>query len=145
MHLPSTEEEREVRILRIEDAMHPPRGGALRAEETVREALERAEPTADFPGDTLLVSWESGRWSCVKRAELQAAIQKGRGDEPLRVAAPGVRLPRLHPDQSLDLALRLMRDSEFLPVVHRADPRRLLGVISLQDILTAYRRTPAAD
>jgi len=51
----------------------------------------------------------------------------------------------LHPDQSLDLALRLLRDSEFLPVVHRADPRRLLGVVGLQDILSVYRRTPAAD
>jgi CIC family chloride channel protein len=145
LDLPSTEEEREVRILRVEDAMHPPRGAALRAEDTLRDSLERAAPTADLPGNTLLVSWETGRWTCVQRAELQAAMQQGRGDEPLRIAAPGVRLPRLHPDQSLDLALRLMRDSEFLPVVHRADPRRLLGVISLQDILTAYRRTTAAD
>ena len=52
----------------------------------------------------------------------------------------GGRLPRLHPDQSLDLALRLMRDAPFLPVVHRADARRLLGVLSLDDILAAYRR-----
>ena len=33
-----------------------------------------------------------------------------------------------------------MRDSPFLPVVHRADARRLIGVLSLDDILAAYRR-----
>jgi chloride channel protein, CIC family len=145
LHLPSPEEEREARILRVEDAMRPPRGPALRAEETVRESLVRETPAADIAGNLLLVSWENGRWTCVPRAVLQAAARQGRGEEPVRAVAPGTRLPRLHPDQSLDLALRLLRDSEFLPVVHRADPRRLLGVISLQDILTAYRRTPAAD
>jgi CBS domain-containing protein len=52
----------------------------------------------------------------------------------------GTRLPRLHPDQSLDLALRLLRDAPYLPVVHRADARRLLGILSLEDVLAAYRR-----
>jgi CIC family chloride channel protein len=145
LHLPSAERGREARILRVEDAMRPPPEVALRTEDTVRESLERAASAADSPGELLLVSWESGKWSCVKRAELQSAMQQGRGGEPLRTAAPGVRLPRLHPDHPLDLALRLLRDSEFLPVVHRANPRRLLGVAGLKDILTAYRRTPAAD
>jgi CBS domain-containing protein len=54
-------------------------------------------------------------------------------------------VPRLHPDQPLDLALRLLRDAPFLPVVHRADARRLIGVISLDDILAAYRRASATN
>jgi CIC family chloride channel protein len=145
LHLPSAERGREARILRVEDAMRPPPEVALRTEDTVRESLERAASAAEPPGELLLVSWESGRWSCVKRAELQSAMQQGRGEEPLRTAAPGVRLPRLHPDHPLDLALRLLRDSEFLPVVHRANPRRLLGFIGLEDILTAYRREQGAD
>jgi len=145
LHLPSAEEEREARVLRVEDAVRPPSGTPLRADDTVRDALVRESSVAGGSGNALLVSWNSGRWTRVHRAELQEAARQGRSDEPLRIAAPGVRLPRLHPDQSLDLALRLLRDSEFLPVVHRADPRRLLGVVGLQDILSVYRRTPAAD
>ncbi len=145
LHLPSAERGREARILRVEDAMRPPPEVALRTEDTVRESLERAASAADPPGELLLVSWESGKWSCVKRAELQLAMEQGHGEEPLRSAAPGTRLPRLHPDHPLDLALRLLRDSEFLPVVHRANPSRLLGVAGLEDILAAYRRAPGAD
>jgi hypothetical protein len=41
--------------------------------------------------------------------------------------------------------LRLLRDQPFLPVVHRADARRLIGILSLEDILAAYRRASAGN
>jgi hypothetical protein len=40
----------------------------------------------------------------------------------------------------VDLAMRLMRDWPHLPVVHRADARRLEGVLSLSDVLNSYLR-----
>ena len=91
--------------------------------------------------DPLLVSYDTGRWTLGNQERFAGCGESGEG-RPHAVtdfAAPA-RLSRLHPDQSLDLALRLMRDSPFLPVVHRADARRLVGLLSLDDILAAYRR-----
>ncbi len=86
--------------------------------------------------DPLLVSYETGRWTLVRTAELQSALTSGQGDLPLRdvLFLDAGRLPRLHPDQPLDVPLRLLRDAPFLPVVHRADARKLIGILSLEDI-----------
>jgi hypothetical protein len=90
--------------------------------------------------DTLLVSYDTGRWTLVQKSALLDAARAGKGTQTLSQILPSGRLPRLHADQSLDLALRLMRDAQFLPVVHRADARHLVGLLSLDDILAAYRR-----
>ena len=48
-------------------------------------------------------------------------------------------IPFLHPDHPLDTALRLIGEWPLLPVVHRADTQKLLGVVSLDDVVRAYR------
>jgi CIC family chloride channel protein len=142
LNLPSMEEHRESRVLRVEDAMQSPPTITLQSEETVGGALARVSQIGDA---ALLVSSPAGRWATVKRSELEEAVRQGKQMEFVGDATPGVRLPRLHPDQPLELALRFLRDSEFLPVVHRAEPRTLLGVISLANILTAYRRVSSGE
>jgi len=142
LNLPSMEEHRESRVLRVEDAMLPAPAVSLRAEETVAGALARAAQTTDA---TLLVSSSAGRWTVVKRSDLEEAARQGKQMEFVADAIPGVRVSRLHPDQPLELALRFLRGTEFLPVVHRAEPRNLLGVLSLASLLAAYRRASAAD
>ncbi len=74
------------------------------------------------------------------KSTLQNAAKAGKGSQVLAQVLPSGRLPRLHADQSLDLALRLIRDAPFLPVVHHADARHLVGSLSMDDILAAYRR-----
>ena len=143
LNLPSMEEHRESRVLRVEDAMRPPPALTLRAEETVAGALARAG--AESADATLLVSSASGRWTFIKRSDLEEAVGQGRQMDFVGDATPGVRAPRLHPDQPLEVALRFLRGSEFLPVVHRAEPRTLLGVLSLASLLTAYRRVSATE
>jgi CIC family chloride channel protein len=143
LNLPSMEEHRESRVLRVEDAMRPPPALTLRAEETVAGALARAG--AESADATLLVSSASGRWTFIKRSDLEEAVGQGRQMDFVGDATPGARAPRLHPDQPLEVALRFLRGSEFLPVVHRAEPRTLLGVLSLASLLTAYRRVSAAE
>ena len=49
-------------------------------------------------------------------------------------------MPRLYQDQSLDVALRFMKDRPMLPVVHRGNLDLLIGVVSVEDILRAYRK-----
>jgi CIC family chloride channel protein len=142
LNLPSMEEHRESRVLRVEDAMQSPPALTLRAEETVGGALARVSQIGDA---ALLVSSPVGRWATVKRSELEEAVRQGKQMEFVGDVTPGARLPRLHPDQPLELALRFLRDSEFLPVVHRAEPRELLGVLSLANLLSAYRRVSSGE
>jgi chloride channel protein, CIC family len=141
LELPSLEEAREQVVLRVENAMRQPVGLVLKASDTVADAVSRM---GDMTEDPLLVSYDNGRWALVRKTTLQNALKSGQGSLPLRDMLPGGRLPRLHPDQPLDVALRLLRDAPFLPVVHRADARRLIGILSLEDILAAYRRASAA-
>ncbi len=141
LDLPSMEEAREQAVLRVENAMRESAGPTLKASDTVADALSRI---GDMTEEPLLVSYESGRWTLVRKSTLQNALKSDQGGLPLREVLPGARLPRLHPDQPLDVALRLLRDAPFLPVVHRADARRLIGILSLEDVLAAYRRVSAA-
>jgi len=142
LNLPSMEEHRETRVLRVEDAMRPPPAVTLHAEETVQSALARAPETSHA---TLFVSSSTGRWTVVKRSDLEEAARQGRQAELVGSATPGERVSRLHADQPLEVALRFLHGSESLPVVHRAQPRILLGILSLEDLLVAYRRTPDGE
>ena len=142
LNLPSLEETREQVVLRVENAMRQPVGLVLKSSDTVADAVSRI---GDMTEDPLLVSYKTGRWTLVRKATLQNALKSGQGERPLRDVLPGARLPRLHPDQPLDIALRLMRDAPFLPVVHRADARRLIGILSVEDILAAYGRASSAN
>jgi CIC family chloride channel protein len=137
LDLPSMEEGREQTTLLVENAMRKPMGLILKASDTVGDAASRL---ADMTEDPLLVSYDTGRWTLVYKSTLLEAAKAGKAGQPLSSILPNTRLSRLHPDQSLDLALRLIRDAPFLPVVHRADARHLVGLLSLDDILAAYRR-----
>ena len=58
---------------------------------------------------------------------------------PLREVIPNTRLPAVHPDQPLYVALRKIGNWPLLPVISRADFQKLEGVISIQDILKIYK------
>jgi CBS domain-containing protein len=51
------------------------------------------------------------------------------------------RPPALHPDQTLEEALHSIQEWAILPVVNRADLQRLEGVLALEDVLAAYRKS----
>jgi CIC family chloride channel protein len=143
VHLPSMEEERESRPSRVEDAMRqaPP---VLVAADTIAGARARLDgATAHVP-----LALPAGRWSIVAAADLARLDESGRGAEALAVALEHAQVPAVHRDQPLDSALRLIGNRPFLPVVHRADPSRLEGVLTLDDILQEYGRargTPIDD
>jgi CIC family chloride channel protein len=138
MELPSMEEMREGQALRVEDAMCKPVAPVLQPDDTVAEALARLEGLVE---EFFLVSFPTGRWAGVRADTLRKLATDGHAQTKLRSLLGVHCLPRLHPDQSLDLALRLIRDCPSLPVVHRGDARRLEGVLSLSDVLSCYQRT----
>jgi CIC family chloride channel protein len=139
LDLPSIEEEREQAILRVEDAMHPSTARTLLGDEplgSVRTFVS-ASPESSF-----LISLGEGRWSVLSRDVLLDPAHAE--DEPVR-SLVRARVPRLYQDQSLDVALRFIKDRPLLPVVHRGNLDLLIGVVSVEDILRVYRKVGLAE
>ncbi len=136
LDLPSMEEQREESILRVEDAMEIAAEPILNAQDTVREANERAQQSA---ADIFLVRLSPSGWSSIQRDVLKRFASEGKGEMTLGSALPTARLPYLHPDYPLEMALRYVYQTPLVPVVSRADFRKLEGVISSQAVLNKYR------
>jgi CIC family chloride channel protein len=136
--LPSIEERREQVSLTVEDAMRADGAIVLDPSEPIRDVLRRAE---EKPEQSLLL-YSLAEWRLLRREELQR-LAAGSPDAPtLAKAGTTGPLPILFRDQSLEEALRLAGDWPVLPVVSRANLATLEGVITLADILHAFRATP---
>ncbi len=136
--LPSMEELREQAVLRIEDAMHSADHTVLKGDEQLSSALARVDQSDE---EFFLLDHSHGAWSGVSKTELHRLAEDGSGELPLGRAVTTPLLPVLHPDQTLDAALRHLGSHPVLPVVHRADFGKLEGVVSLKDILRAYENS----
>ena len=66
-------------------------------------------------------------------------LSEGKGEMTLGSAIPPGRLPYLHPDLPLEAALRYVHETPLVPVVSRADFRKLEGIISSQAVLNKYK------
>ncbi len=143
VHLPKPPDEQTGHELQVGDAMRP-----------VTLLLEPNMPAGEaalHPGRHFLVGGDGLLWGILSRSDLEGAP----GDRPLAELIPSppaqcpsppfTVLPHMHPDQPLDLALhRLARTGlSVLPVTDRINSRRLLGELTLQDLLEAYRRSSA--
>jgi CIC family chloride channel protein len=138
LELPSMEEQREQAVLRVEDAMRKPESSPLQASDTLGRALEISESSTE---NIFLVRFPTGRWASIEKTELLKQGAEHPKHTLLREVLSVARLPVLHPDQRLDDVLRFIQGHTMLPVVSRAGSRRLEGLISLPDILDAYRKT----
>lgn len=66
-------------------------------------------------------------------------VEDAMSSDPASCAAlPPAGAPYLHPDHSLDTALRTFGIYDTLPVVSRQDVKRVLGVVRLTDVLRTY-------
>lgn len=140
LDLPSMEEQREQSLLHVEDAMRPLRTPLFTGDEPIQVALAELEKSTE---PLLLFCLPDGHWHGITRRRLAEMADHGDSGLPLNSAvAENSLAPLLHPDHPLDTALRHIYDWPLLPVVHRADPAQLQGVVSLPDILSAYRRDP---
>jgi len=137
LDLPSMEEQREAEFLRTEDAMQPARTSVLEGSDTLNQAWKDGQQSADF--DHWLVRMNPTGWSSVSRKELKTMVDEGKGDLTLASVLATRRVPYLHPDQPLEMALRYVDQWPLVPVVSRADFRKLEGVISHKAVLDRYR------
>ncbi|MGZ4826468.1 MAG: chloride channel protein [Terriglobales bacterium] len=140
LDLPSMEEEREMTVVRIEDAMRPPPATVLSDDMTVDEAVKRV---GHADSDVVLVRRSPSGWSTVRKDDLKKMIGEGKPEMTLMSVLAPKSAPVLHPDHPLDTALHYIYDWPMLPVVNRADLSRLEGVLTMADILRAYRGAEA--
>jgi CIC family chloride channel protein len=136
LDLPSMEEQREEEILRVEDAMRPVEDPVLDAQESVDRVLQLSDKSSS---DVLLVRLNPSGWTSVTKRDLHRMSGEGKGGFTLGSLVAVRHIPYLHPDNSLDMALRYVDRWPLVPVVSRADFRKLEGVISQRDVLQRYR------
>jgi CIC family chloride channel protein len=133
-----------------QDGVHLP---AAPSPPTMRTAGEimRSVPTflhPDVSADTALQTLlaqnapaaligSDGRWlGTVDRDDLASRVAAGETAIPIGSLLDGEELVHVHPDHPLDVVIdRFPQTAGLLPVVSRADARRLVGVIALADIL----------
>jgi chloride channel protein, CIC family len=135
IHLPTAEarnrlaQRQVVRVMRAAGALLP-------SDLTVREAVDRAKGSELR---TWLVTDSRGLAGVINLARLQQEIMDG-ADKKLSELVDPITFPHVHSDQGLDLALERMGTNqiEILPVVSRADMHKLLGVVTLADVLASY-------
>jgi CIC family chloride channel protein len=137
IHLPTAEsrnrlaQRQVVRIMRIATASLP-------AELTVREALERASGSGDKLRTWLVVD-QRGVFGVINLNKLQQQLAED-AEKELSKVVDSMDFPHVHSDHGLDLALERMGTNQLdlLPVVSRADIHKLLGVVTLPDVLASY-------
>lgn len=139
LDLPSIEEQGEQTVLSVEDAIRPLAVRALIGDESLASARSVAMASAE---PHFLVSLGQGRWSVITREALLDPVNDGSSAVGSLVRA---RVPRLYRDQSLDIALRFIKDRPILPVVNRGNLDLPIGVVGVEDILRAYRRVGLAE
>ena len=136
LYLPSIEEQREQVALTVEVAMK--REGAVVAlpDELASDLASRAEAQKEAP---ILVRINPGQWLLLDREEINRLAADGSMNTKAVEAKPKGPLPILFRDQSLEDALHAVGDWPAVPVVSRADLSKLEGVVTLADILRAFR------
>ncbi|HTU41201.1 MAG TPA: chloride channel protein [Candidatus Aquilonibacter sp.] len=133
--LPSLEEEREETILRVEDALLPAPKTILNAQDYVDASARRVQDSTD---SVFLVRMHPSGWNVIAREQLLRLFREGKGELTLASVLPAQPLPSLYPDLSLDSALRYVNLYPLVPVVNRADSRRLEGIISRESVFQKY-------
>ena len=79
----------------------------------------------------------------ISSAELQQAQAAGLNGQKVIESATTNYVIHAHPDQSLDSVMAKLgaRHLSRLPVVSREDPTRLLGIITVEDVMNAFGET----
>jgi chloride channel protein, CIC family len=137
--LPSLEEEREEAVLRVEDAMLPAPAIILDSDDYVDSASRRVEDSKEtiFP-----VRLRPSGWASVSRDQVLRLLLEGKGEHTLGPLISTQPLPSLYPDLPLDSALRFVQTHPLIPVVNRANPQKLEGIISSQSVFAKYGAEP---
>jgi CIC family chloride channel protein len=134
--LPSIEEQREQVPLTVEGAMKTDGAVVALPDELAGDLARRADTQKEAP---ILVMMSPSQWLLLDREEIQRLATDGGMNSKAAEAKPKGPLPLLFRDQSLEDALHAVGDWPAVPVVSRADLSKLEGIVTLADILRAFR------
>ena len=134
--LPSIEERREQVSLVVEDAMGVENATIADPTEALTSLASRLRNDSQ---ETVLLRARVGEWRLLDRGEILRLAA-----DPLNAHTAGDipskgPLPMIFRDEALEDVLRWAGDWPILPVVNRGDLGKLEGVLSLPDILHAFR------
>jgi chloride channel protein, CIC family len=135
VYLPTGESRRELEEIRVGDVMQST-ATPFAADMDVAIARQRLQ---EMGRNVWLVGELNWLYGIVTSQQLEEI--KNPGETMLsQVVNPDSPFPYVHPDHPLSLALERMgaAGADALPVVSRANRRRIQGVISMADILVAY-------
>ena len=148
-------------VLARQDGIHLP-GPESRSVEGQRRVISAMRPATEILSDDMTVeeamkkvrasafhSWpvvdDTGVVGVFSLSALQNAWGDGGANRKLKEFVDAREFPHLHPDHPLSVALERMGTAHLdaLPVVSRADVRKLEGVVTVQDVLSFYGFTGA--
>ena len=104
----------------------------LNSRDAVQQASIRIQDSSD---NTFIVKMPPDGWNILNRDMLKKLADEGKAESTLGSVLPIRYAPHLHPDMPLEIALRYVSQFPLVPVVHRADLHKLIGVISREDIM----------
>lgn len=135
LELPSMEEQREERVHRVEDAMRAVDVPVVNSQQTIERAIALAD---EQNASEMLIDDPPFGWCSVSTSALEDLARDGKAQITIAHILPETRMPQIYPDNRLEVALRHIAHWPFLPVIHRADPRQLVGLISLRDVMRTF-------
>ncbi len=145
VHLPATKGHGDEPEHVVGDAMRSP--AVLLSPDTSASAARLLVPDGDC-----LIGHDNHLTAILRGRDLDEALRKGQGERMVSAVlqnTEGQRPPLLFPDQSADLILHYLGQANLsvLPVVDRRDTSRVLGEVTLDDVLALYHggRHPAQD
>jgi CIC family chloride channel protein len=137
--------------LTLQDGIHLPRPARDRAKSPrISSIMIRDVPTisadarfADLPVDAAgcVLTHDGLPAGAISRAELLRALAEGLSDRPAKGLLDHRGAPlSVHPDQPVEDALELLQecDAEALPVVERANPERISGIVTIEAVRSAF-------
>jgi CIC family chloride channel protein len=136
IHLPKAESRSSEGQRRVSRVMRPATE-VLDASLTPRQAIEKVNgsPRRSWP-----VLDASGVVGVITLDALEKAAAADDPNRKLSDQMTSLEFPHLHSDQSLNMALERMSETQLdlLPVVSRANIHELEGILTLQDVLDSY-------
>ncbi len=139
VHLPTPESRRDLEEIRVGDVMQSS-ASPLPAEIDVATAKRRLEEMGQKAWPVGELNWIYGIVTLQQLEEVSDPASKLLS----QIVNPDENFPHVHPDHRLSLALERMRAAgvDALPVVSRTNTRRVQGIITVADILSAYGVMP---
>jgi chloride channel protein, CIC family len=131
VHLPTAEARTQLLRLRVSDAMSAP-GEIFPPQTPIAEALKESRP--------IIVGDEQGLWGILDPRQMENVFMESGTLADVFGGSPEQDMPHLHTDHSLAIALDRMGSSKLrvLPVVSRANVRQMVGLVTLEAVLSAY-------